>query len=156
MKTYSCYDLGMNVSGEKFILPFDVDEKDETIIEKTIESFSEVYERQLFTDRVKDDKISQNKWDKDKMDVKCMYEGNCEYYPFTFVIEFFRINYKKNEKPYYYSDTHTEVKDGQVMISIMIEQEEGDLLEELIEYRTMPGLVEKLKLKKYTFWAKKF
>lgn len=155
MKTYSRYDLEMNVSGEKFILPFDFDEKDETVIEKIIESFSQLYERQLFTDRVKDDKISQNKWNQDKMDVKCMYEGNCEYYPFTFVIEFFRMKYKNNEKPYYHSDTHTEVKDGQPMISITIEQEEGDLLEELIEYRTIPGLVEKLKLKKYTL-SKKF
>ena len=171
IKSYTLYDLGMNVYGEKFLLPFDITEKDESILEKTIDLLSNanIYERQLFTDRV-DDKIKINEWN--NIEMKCLYEGNDDYYPFTMVMEVFR--YKKEGKKdvsysfhdhlsqqqerniYYYDNendekTKTEVKDGQWMVSLWFEQEYGGLLEELIEIRSLPSIIKKLNLKKYSY-----
>lgn len=174
MKSYTLYDLGMNVSGEKFLLPFDVDEKDETILEKTVKIISdaEIYERCLFTDRDKNDQIKVNEWG--YIEMKCLYEGNDDYYPFTMLMEVFRFN-SKQEKPKYdpsshsfdylyemskwkpitiYSDDEngkTEVKDGQWMVALRIEHSENGLLDELIDLRVMPTVIEKLNFKKYSY-----
>lgn len=170
MKSYTLRDLGMDVSGDKFLLPFDVDEKDETILEKTMKIISDakIYERSLLTDRDKNDQIKVNEWG--YIETKCLYEGNDGYYPFTMVMEVFRFN-AKQEKPKYDPSHHSfdylyemskhqpvtiysnneEVKDGQWMVALTIEQEEGALLEELIDLKVMPSVIKKLNFKKYSY-----
>lgn len=167
IKSYTLHDLGMNVFGDKFVLPFDIDEKDETIVQKTVDLISDanIYERLLFTDRSKDDQISVNQWN--NIETKCLYEGYDGYYPFTLVMEVFR--YKKDHQPKKvssYSSFHdqldkqeepniycgnVEIQDGQWMVSVHIEQEEGELLHELIDLNTMPSIIEKLQFKKYFY-----
>jgi hypothetical protein len=166
MKSYTLHDLGMNVSGDKFLLPFDVDEGDETILEKTVKMISDaqIYERN------ENDQIKINEWD--QIEMKCLYEGNDDYYPFTMIIEVFR--YKKEQKK---CDSHSfhsfhdllseqkeqtiyvvgdgdeknEVKDRQWMASFRMEHSESGLLDELIDLRVMPSIIKKLNLKVYHY-----
>lgn len=168
MKSYTLHDLGMNVSGDKFLLPFDVDEGDETILEKTVKMISDaqIYERLLFTDRDENDQIKINEWN--QIEMKCLYEGNDDYYPFTMIIEVFR--YKKEQKKCDSQSFHSfhdllseqkeqtiyvvgdgEVKDGQWMASLRMEHSESGLLDELIELKVMPSIIKKLNLKVYHY-----
>lgn len=166
IKSYTLHDLGMNVYGEKFVLPFDIEEKDETILQKTVNLISEakIYERLLFTDRCKDDKITVNEWN--NIETKCLYEGYDDKYPFTLVMEVFR--YMKNKQPrqvssYSFHDQYLvkkepkmycgdeEIQDGQWMVAVHFEQGAGELLHELIDLNTMPAIIKKLNLKKYTY-----
>lgn len=168
IKTYTLHDLGMNVYGEKFVLPFDIDEKDETILQKTVNLIfdGQIYERVLFTDRCKDDQIKVNDWN--NIETKCLYEGYDDYYPFTMVMEVFR--YKKEKHPRNVSAFNSfhdqyqmqkerniycddvEIQDGQWMVAVHFENEEGgELLHELIDLNTMPSIIKQLKLKKYTY-----
>lgn len=170
IKAYTIHDLGMNVYGEKFVLPFDIDEKDETILQKMVNLISDaqIYERLLFTDRCKDDQIKVNEWN--LIETKCLYEGYDDYYPFTVVMEVFR--YKQDKQPRQvspYASFHDqfvvqnepkiycgdeEIQDGQWMVAVHFEQEDGELLHELIDLNTMPSIIQKLNLKKYTYEKK--
>lgn len=164
MKCYTLRDLGMNVSGEKFLLPFDVDDKEDTILEKTVKIIcdAEIYERTLLTDRDENDQVKVNKWG--DIETKCLYEGYDGYYPFTMVMEVFRFN-AKQETPSSYGHSFfydipkpmtiycgdEKVKNGQWMVALTIEQEKGALLEELIELKVMPSVIQKLNLKQYSY-----
>ncbi len=149
MKSYTLYDLGMNVSGTKYILPFNVDTKEEEILEKTIALFEDarIYECELYLDKCKKSPITLNKYN--NIEVNCLYEGYADYYKFTLNLEVFRFKCHK------YSDTivtydNEEIKDGQWMISMYVAAE-NELLEELIDQNSMPTIVEKTGLKKYKY-----
>lgn len=174
MKSYTLRQLGMDVSGEKFILPFDVDEKDETIFDKVIKMFddADIYERELYKDRDEQDTPKVNEWG--YLEVKFLYESYEGYIPFKMVMEVFRYD-ATQEKPKYdprcssfhdqfvewkpvkiyiknnENDNKKEVKDGQLMVSILFEHEEGALLDELIDLNTKPDIIKKLNLKGYSY-----
>jgi hypothetical protein len=149
MKTYTLYDLGMNVSGSKYLLPFDLDTKDEEILEKTMALFEEakIYECELYLDKCKKSPIILNRYN--NIEVNGLYEGYSDYYNFTLNLEVFRF------KCHSYSDkivtyNNEEIKDGQWMISMYIDTG-NDLLEELIDQNSIPKIVEKTDLKKYKY-----
>lgn len=172
MKSYTLRNLSMDVCYEKFILPFDKDEKDDTIIEKTIKLISDadIYERNLLTDRDENDKIAVNEYG--EIRAKCLYESYEGYIPFNIVMEVFRFDTKQDPPKYnpnsfytfdgglhkphflYYLDDNgekIEVKNGQLMVVLWLEHEEGCLLDELLDLKVMPSIIEKLKLKKYNY-----
>ena len=159
MLSYTIYDLGMKVCGKKYILPLDKDVSDDEIMDKVKNLFNNIYMHQS-TD------INKN-----RMEINCLYEGYDGYYPYIIKIEVFRLKYdykKKNSYMYNYSmssvnQTHLvektkndvedgkEVEDGQWMISIYTENEEGSLLEELLDIKTLPEIVKKAGLKDYSY-----
>jgi len=135
---YTRYDLSMDVCGTKYYLPFPFDDnKDVEIIEKTVKLFSEanIYERKLYESMIKKPSVSYDEEYK-KINVKCLYEGYDEYYPFTIVLEVFRFNCEdKNEKEKY-------------MVALTYEHRYGGLLDELIEDKSIPKIVSSTNLKR--------
>lgn len=131
---YTRYDLSMDVCGTKYYLPFPFDDnKDAEIIEKTVKLFSDanIYERKLYESMIKKPSVSYDEEYK-KINVKCLYEGYDEYYPFTIVLEVFK---HKDEKEKY-------------MVALTYEHTHGGLLDELIEYKSIPKIVSSTNLKR--------
>jgi hypothetical protein len=139
MQCYSPKDLE-DVSGEKYILPFDLDVKDNDIVDKIISLFTEVvfYERR-----------SVSKDNDGNIQIKCLYEGKEEYYSFILHFKVFRLKYNDNERLYY--KTFKELENGTWMILCNIETDKGPLLEELIELVSLPSFLTNTKLEDYTY-----
>jgi hypothetical protein len=138
MRTYTIYDLGMNVQGEKFIHPIESENtmSDEDILKKTLE---------LFTPYLKIDKIEIDEKYRN-IQIHCLYQGYDGYYPYEIDIEIFRLKYD-NQKVLYKEDK-TKIQNGQLMIALYVQAEE--LLTELIDIKVLPTLIEKTGLKRYT------
>ena len=149
MCSYTIRDLGMNVSGQKFILPFDVSVPDEGILEKTRDLFTE--KRILYFVPDKSPVDISEKWN--TIHIPCMYAGNDGYYFYTLVLTVFRIKYANNQRLYEKNEKNdkneNEVKDGQWMIAMYVECSDGALLEELIDIKVFPSLINELGLKNY-------
>jgi S-adenosylmethionine hydrolase len=147
MKSYTLRDLSYNVSGEKLILPFDAEVKDEEIIDKVISLFSKVkfYERELFSDKLETAAVSVDKYG--DVVIQCLYEGHDDYYKFSLRFEVFRLKYDGARRIYY--KTFREVEEGQWMAAMMIESEHGALLEELVELKSLPKFFENAELENY-------
>lgn len=137
-RSYTRQQLGMDIDGEKYYLPFETSVTEDEIMEKTVELFSnaDIYERKLYTDLVKKPAVFINQYH--KIEMQCLYEGNDGYYSFAVVLEVFRLNDEKH------------VHDKSWMIAMMIEQDKGALLEELIELKTIPKMHAALRLVKYS------
>jgi hypothetical protein len=146
MKSYTLHDLSMNVSGEKFVLPFDGDVTDEEIIDKVVSLFSKVkfYERELFTDRGKSG-VSVDEYG--NVLIQCLYEGSDDYYKFSLRFEVFRLKYDSDRRIYY--KTFREIEDRQWMAAMIIETEHGALLEELVELKSLPKFIDNAELENY-------
>lgn len=138
MRSYTIYDLGMNVCGQKFILPITDDDQD--ILKKTLELFTPYFEL---------DKRKNVHTEENECRIHCLYEGYDGYYPYEIVIEVFRLKYN-NDQRLYYMNKRDEVKDGQLMIALSVESEE-ELLNELIDIKVLPNVIEKTGLKGYTY-----
>lgn len=149
MKSYTLRDLAMYVSGAKYLLPFDVDTKDEEILGKTIALFEEakIYECELYSHKCKKPPITLNEYN--GINLNCLYEGSGEYYDFTINLEVFRFKCEKDAMKIVTYENE-EIKDKQWMISIYVETG-NELLEELIDIKSMPEIVEKTHLKKYKY-----
>jgi hypothetical protein len=146
MISYTIYDLGMNVGGKKYILPLDKSVSDDEIMDKVKNLFNDIYMRQS-TD------IKKN-----QMEIKCLYEGYDGYYPYIIHLEFFRLKYDMSnqtqrlvEKKKKDVEDGKEVDDGQWMISIYTDNEQGSLLEELLDLKILPEIVKKIGLKDYSY-----
>lgn len=122
----------MDIRGSKYFLPFDIDVKEEEIIEKTIRLFSEahLYERELYTDLLKKPAVFVNEYK--QIEMLCLYEGHDEYYSFSVVLDVFRLQEKW-------------------MIAMTTQHEHGGLLEELLELKTIPRMVSALQLTEYSY-----
>jgi hypothetical protein len=156
MRSHTIRDLGMNVNGEKFVLPFDVSTPYEGILMKT---------RDLFANR--DDfiycfNVDKNvnveideKWD--SIRIPCLYEGNDGYYPYFIVVVVFRLKYDNEQRLYFKEEKNKNalsndvVPNDQWMIALTTECSEGALLEELVELKVLPNVIEKLGLKKCAY-----
>lgn len=157
VKSYAQRDLGMYVSGHKYRLPFfDLESKEEDIIQQTITLFSH-------TRDLKPIKTAINEYE--QIELHSLYYGKEEVYPFKLILEVFRYKKDENNDEYCneyntYSTYDYDVKnykaydiynknipDGQWMVVINIEQEQGDLLEELIELTILEPLVKEIGLK---------
>ena len=155
MRSYTVYDLGMNVHCSKYLLPFSVDVTDDDIIQKAMTLFqtADIYERKIFKDYHPDKQdIVYKHYDRtntSKIEMKCVYTGKSEQYLFSIVMEVFR--YKSSRDDTITHEDGSRLENGQCMIAVQIEQEEGDLLEELIELNVMPTFKEKTGLKKYKY-----
>lgn len=134
MKYYTIYDLGMNVEGQKFILPFDVSISDEIIMTKTHELFINYF------NIPQSESILDN--NSDTLQIHCMYEGYDGYYSYEIVLEVFRLKYDK-EHMYH----NQQIQNGQLMVALSIQAEE--LLRELIDIKVLPNMIEKLGLIKF-------
>lgn len=136
--TYTRRYLSMHLSGSKYFLPFEKSLTAEEAFEKTIQLFSETpfYERELYDDHVKKPSVSH---EQNEIQIKCLYEGYDEYYPFMLVVEFFRLDDEKK--------LHT----GAYMVAIRMEHVYQGLLDELLEINTLPKLVSGLNLKEYSY-----
>lgn len=151
MRSCTVYDLGMNVDGKKYLLPLNKCVSDDEIMDKVKNLFTDIYMYQS-TD------IKKN-----RMEIKCLYEGYDRYYPYTIQVEVFRLKYddKKNIGMSYTShyqhqrlvekDDEKEVEDGQLMISMYTESEQGSLLEELLDIKILPEIIKKGGLKDYSY-----
>jgi hypothetical protein len=139
MRSYTIYDLGMNVNGQKFILPpiTGDDTPDKDILTKTLELFTPYFD-------IKNINIEEN-----ECRIHCLYEGYDGYYPYEIVFEVFRLKYD-NDRRLYKEDKIEEVKDGQLMIALSVEALE-ELLIELIDIKVLPNVIEKTGLKGYTY-----
>ena len=150
MRSHTIRDLGMNVSGEKFALPFDISTSYQGILTKT---------RDLFTNRnefIYGFNVDKNvnveideKWD--SIRIPCKYEGKDGYYPYYIVLDVFRLKYDDDRRMYFMDDKSV-VSNEQWMIALTIECSEGALLEELVELNVLPNVIKKLSLKKCTFY----
>lgn len=136
MRAYTIYDLGMNIDGEKFILPFDLSTPNEGILEKT---------RDLFIEKNQNVEIDE-KWDDIK--ISCLYEGYDGYYSYEIILKVFRLKY--DDKKRIYNQDNTEVQNGQLMVALYVQAEE--LLRELIDIKVLPNVIEKAGLKMYKYW----
>ena len=144
MNSYTLYDLSMNVDGKKFVLPYDVSEPDESILEKTRDLFTEEKVHYfLHEGRSRADMSAKY----NRIRLPCLYEGGDGYYAYTFVLNVFRLKYNNNRR-LYIKGKDEEVKDGQWMIAMYVECAIGALLEELIDIKVFPELIESLGLKK--------
>ena len=143
MRVYTIYDLGMNVNGEKFILPIEgySTMSNDDILKKTLELFTPY----LDVDKNKNIEIDE-KWD--DIQIPCLYEGYDGYYPYEIVLKVFRLKY--NDQKRIYKEDKTEVQNGQLMVALSVQAEE--LLNELIDIKVLPNVIEKAGLKKYTYW----
>ena len=132
--SYTRRQLSMDISGSKYFLPFDIDVKEEEIIEKTIQLFSEahLYERELYTDLLKKPSVFVNEYK--HIEMLCLYQGHDEYYSFSVVLDVFRLQEKW-------------------MIAMTTQHEHGGLLEELLELKTIPRMVSALQLTEYSCLA---
>lgn len=136
--SYTRRQLSMDISGSKYFLPFDIDVKEEEMIEKIIQLFSDapIYERQLYTDLVKKPSVFIN--EHAQIEMMGLYEGRDEYYSFSIVLDVFRLQDEK------------QLHDRKWMIAMTTQHEHGGLLEELLELRTIPQMVSALQLTKYS------
>lgn len=154
MKSYTLRDLSMNVSGEKFVLPFDCDITDEEIIDKVVSLFSKVkfYERELFTDRGKPG-VSVDEYG--DVLIQCLYEGSDDYYNFSLRFDVFRLTYDSTLRANYnLGGLYHEIKTNQWMTAMRIETEHGALLEELVELKCLPKFIENTELGKFFMYLK--
>jgi len=140
MRSYTIHDLGMNVNGQKFILPMGDDKDDQNILKKTLE---------LFTPYFDIDSRRGVGIDKNECRIHCLYEGYDGYYPYEITFEVFRLKYD-NDRRLYYNDKISEVQDGQLMVALYVEAEQ-ELLIELIDIKILPNMIEKTGLKGYTY-----
>lgn len=160
MYHYTYWDLCMNVSGEKFVLPLDIsiaDADDDIVIQKVVEMFTKpgTYSRAFMNNAEKDVEVYGN----GNIRLKFLFEGYDEYYPFYLELEVFRYQegnvtnmygHKLPSKKFYYDD-HEILSDGQLMVAMRVETEHGGLLEELVDVNTIPSIIEKTKIKKVSF-----
>lgn len=148
--SYTRKYLSMNVCGSRYFLPFEVDVKDDEILEKTMKLFTDnfIYERELYTDRVRKPSVSLEA--NGKIIMKCLYEGHDDYYPFSITLTVFRLNDENNEKN---ENNDKKTHDKKWMVSIYIEHCEGGLLDELIDIKTMPEIISSLGLNKYSYFS---
>ena len=139
VKTYTLRDIGYSC-GESLILPFEVDVKEEEILEKVIHLFStaKFYERELLV-------VDEYGY----IVINCLYEGKEEYYKFTLKFEIFRLKYNTGQRIYY--KNLREIEDGQWMAKMNIESEHGPLLEELIEIKSLSRFFEDANLESYVY-----
>lgn len=129
--TYTKQYLRMNICGAKYFLPFE-DIKEDEILEKTIKLLTEskIYERDLYKDRIPSFlSVKEN-----EITMKCLYEGYDDYYPFSMIFTLFRLN-DENDKKW--------------LVAIDIEHEYGGLLDELLEFRKIPKMINSLGLIQY-------
>ena len=137
MRTYTRYDLGMNVSGEKYILPFSPDVSNDDIVQKVIELFQTIHieEREIYKEFFPSKQAIVRKYhdrtNTTEIEMNGVYSGKCEQYLFKIVMELFRFKSSPNDD--ITQEDGSPMKEGQWMIALTIEQEEGDLLEELID-----------------------
>ncbi len=145
--TYTLRDMGYNVCGEKLVLPFESDVKEEEILEKVIALFSKTkfYERELFADKLKDKPVIVDEYG--NVVIKCLYEGKDDYYSFILTFKVFRLKYDTKDRIYY--KNLREIEDGQWMAAMMLETEHGALLEELVEINSLPSFFEEADLENY-------
>jgi hypothetical protein len=144
MFSYTIYDLGMNVNGKKYLLPFDKNVSDNEIMDKVKNLFNHIYMHQST-------EITKN-----RIEIKCLYEGYDGYYHYIIKIEVFRIKYDNCahplvEKTKKDTEDGKEVEDGSWMISMYTENEEGIFLEELLDLKTLPEIVKIACLKDYSY-----
>jgi hypothetical protein len=150
MRSHTITDLGMNVSGEKFVLPFDVSTLYDGILTKTRDLFvSDNFIYCYNVDKNTNVEIDE-KWD--SIRIPCLYEGNDGYYPYYIVVDVFRLKYDDEQRMYFYKEgtvlTDSVVPNEQWMIALTTECSEGALLEELVDIKVLPNVIEKLGLKK--------
>jgi hypothetical protein len=138
MQSYSPNDLDF-MGGDTYILPFDLDVKDEEIVEKTISLFSKVdfYEKKSVS------------YVDGEIQIKCLYEGKEEYYDFTLQFKVFRLKYDNNERLYY--KTLKEIENNRWMVCMRLDASSGPLLEELIELKSLPPFLKNAQLEDYTY-----
>lgn len=138
-RSYTRQELSMEIDGAKYYLPFETSVTEDEIMEKTVALFSEadIYERKLYTDLVKKPAVFINKYN--QIEMQCLYGGNDGYYSFAVVSKVFRLNDEKH------------VNHKSWMIAMTIEQDQGALLEELIELKTIPKMQVALTLAKYSY-----
>ena len=137
--SYTRQYLGMNVCASTYFLPFEVDVKDDEIMEKTMKLFTDtnIYERELYADRgetplsVKDNEIT----------MKCLYEGSDDYYEFSARLIVFRLNDEKK------------IHDKKWMVAMYIEHCYGGLLHELIDLKTIPRMIKSLGLGEFSYFS---
>lgn len=139
MRAYTIHDLGMNVNGEKFILPIETDNDD--ILTKTLKLFTPYFN----VDKKKNIEIDEKC---DDIQIPCLYEGYDGYYPYEIMLKVFRLKYDDHKR--LYKEDKTEVQNGQLMVSLYVQAEE--LLTELIDIKVLPNVIEKTGLKRYTYW----
>jgi hypothetical protein len=142
MRSYTIYDLAMNVDGNKYILPFNKCISDDEIMNKVKDLFNDIH----ITNKT-DINIKEN-----QIEIKCLYEGYDGYYPYIIQLEIFRLKYDdKNDKTQRLVENEKEVEDGQWMISMRTENEQGSLLEELLDLNILPEIVKKAGFKDYSY-----
>lgn len=129
--------LSMHMYGSIYYLPFEDSLSSEEAFAKTLQLFSEskIYERELYTDRSSTPSVSH---EKNQIRLNCLYEGCDDYYPFTIVLEVFRLTDGKNQNHPY-------------LISMRMEHVYEGLLEELLDIKVVPSIVSKLNLKAYSY-----
>jgi hypothetical protein len=148
MRSHTIRDLGMDVSGEKFVLPFDVSTPYDGILEKTRDLFvSDDFIYCYNVDKNTNVEIDE-KWD--SIRIPCLYEGNDGYYSYDIVLDVFRLKYNDEQRMYFKEGTvltGNVVPNEQWMIALRTECSEGALLEELVDIKVLPNVIEKLGLK---------
>lgn len=133
MKSYTTYDLGMNVDGAKYVLPDDLqrDLQRDPQLERVKNLFVDQKNNILFLNKKEE---IHDKWG--TIELPCLYEGYDGYYEYTLCIEVFQL------------------KDGpcagKYMIAMRTESEHGDLLLELIDMKVIPNIISQLGLCKIT------
>jgi hypothetical protein len=147
MRSYTIYDLAMNVDGNKYILPFNKCISDDEIMNKVKDLFNDIHHINQINKNIN---INKN-----KIEIKCLYEGYDDYYPYSIQLEVFRLKYDdkndKNDKTQRLVENEKEVEDGQWMISMRTENEQGSLLEELLDLNILPEIVKKAGFKDYSY-----
>lgn len=133
--TYTKKYLSMNICSAKYFLPFE-DVKEDEILEKTMKLLidSKIYERDLYKDR----KPSSLSVKENEITMKCLYEGYDDYYPFSMIFTLFCLKENENNE-----------NNKKWLVAIDIEHEYGGLLDELLEFRTMPKMIKSLGLVRY-------
>lgn len=143
MRSHTIRDLGMDIGGEKFALPFDLSTPYEEILDKTCDLFTN-YNDFIYCYNVnKHTNVEINReWD--SIQVPCLYEGKDDYYAYHIVLYVFRLKYDDDRRMYF--SNSAVVPNDQWMVALTIEC--GALLEELVELNVLPNVIEKLGLKK--------
>jgi len=147
---YTIYDLGMNVCGKKFILPFDKEKEEKEVVDKTLDLILDciiLYEKQPISIAGFARSDIENKY----ITIPCLYEGYDRQYPYDIVLEVFRIKYDSDQRIYFKDDKEKEVKNGQWMVAMCTENSEGELLQELIDINVIPKIIERMNLGEYTY-----
>jgi hypothetical protein len=135
---YTPRDLGMNISGTKYFLPFE-DVTEETVMEKTVQMFSTLDDGEA-SQYMCLSKQSAVTHEKNHITVHCLYRGYDEYYPFSIAVNVFRL---KHENPAHH---------GAYLIAMYMEHCYQGLLDELLDEKVTPQIVTDLKLKAYSYF----